>query len=97
MNSPKYYLGALDIWVEQVKDNVYLRAPDLNVNISMPIEQLRSQKMSAIVPAFMRHDGELTFICTEDLLDLFRQAQEEPELLAKIIAVTEAHKALKGV
>ena len=102
MNSTKYYIGTMDIWVEISKDKklLYLKAPDLGWNIACPTAKVvaGTQKLNALVPAFKRRDGDgsAEFVVTEDLLDLMKAAQEDPKLFEKIVAVTEARIALKG-
>lgn len=98
MTRAYYYIGAMDINVvyEPATNTVALISPDLNIDIRVSKDKLWTQGLSAVIPAIRRKDNGHQFVCGKVILDLFEWAQEEPDLLAKIVAVTEAHLALKG-
>lgn len=94
-----YYLANTDMWVEETNDGslISLVCPDLRVHITMPRGKLRTQKLHAMVPMVKHRDhGGAGVVCSAALLPIFRQLADDPELLKKLVAVTEAHIALEG-
>ena len=101
MTRPAYHMTTCDVWAKYdvVRSMVWLESPELGWKIAMPHNKfLNGEPLNALVPMFKSNnpDKNSNVLCSTGVMELLRWASEEPDLLAKIVAVTEAHIALKG-
>ena len=96
-----YYLGTVDIniYMDRTKDEIVADAPELFGVVSAPIGSVYDgKKINLMMTAFRRREPRKNstdnLLCSNHLIELLKEVQGEPDLLEKIIAVTEAHRAL---
>ena len=77
-------------------DELVLACPEMGFNISFPRSNLgRGQPLMANLPALATRDGGTNVVVPPSVLAVLRTMQQDPALVDKLVAVTEAYEALE--
>lgn len=82
--------------VKKVKDRLVLDCPELGFKLSFPISKIENGlPLMANLPALVKRNGNKKMVVPPNVLDVLRKMQEDPKLVDKLVAVTEAYAALE--
>lgn len=82
--------------VKKVKDRLVLDCQELGFKLSFPIAKIENGlPLMANLPALVQRNGNKKMVVPPNVLDVLRMMQNDPKLVDKLVAVTEAYHALE--